>query len=82
MLTIYGRWYTFLPPQWSTIPPPLTNRLTVATSKGAGATNGLVFRVPHLVAEGNDGGRHSNWSPMLRSIPPTWPVLTLLINDN
>ena len=54
-----------------------SNRLTVATSKGAGATNVLVFRVPHLVAEGNDGGRHSNWSPMLRSIPPTWPVLTL-----
>ena len=25
MLAIYGRWYTFLPPQWSTIPPPLTH---------------------------------------------------------
>ena len=24
MLAIYARWYTFLPPQWSTIPPPLT----------------------------------------------------------
>ena len=24
MLANYARWYTFLPPQWSTIPPPLT----------------------------------------------------------
>ena len=24
MLVIHARWYTFLPPQWSTIPPPLT----------------------------------------------------------
>ena len=24
MLASYARWYTFLPPQWSTIPPPLT----------------------------------------------------------
>ena len=25
MLAIHARWYTFLPPQWSTIPPPLTH---------------------------------------------------------
>ena len=25
MLGNYARWYTFLPPQWSTISPPLTN---------------------------------------------------------
>ena len=24
MLANYARWYTFLPPQWSTIPSPLT----------------------------------------------------------
>ena len=24
MLASYARWYTFLPPQWPTIPPPLT----------------------------------------------------------
>ena len=28
MLASYARWYTFLPPQWSTIPPPLTDHLT------------------------------------------------------
>ena len=27
MLANYARWYTFLPPQWSTIPPPLTTIL-------------------------------------------------------
>ena len=28
MLANYARWYTFLPPQWSTIPPPLTLVIT------------------------------------------------------
>ena len=27
MLANYARWYTFLPPQWSTIPPPLTPQI-------------------------------------------------------
>ena len=31
MLASHARWYTFLPPQWSTIPPPLTftNRIPI-----------------------------------------------------
>ncbi len=29
MLANCGRWYTFLPPQWSTIPPPLTPGLNL-----------------------------------------------------
>ena len=32
MLASYARWYTFLPPQWSTIPPPLTIYLTLIAS--------------------------------------------------
>ena len=36
MLAIYGRWYTFLPPQWSTIPPPLTLELSLTEHREAG----------------------------------------------
>ena len=36
MLANYARWYTFLPPQWSTIPPPLTPHWSYRLPKPTG----------------------------------------------
>ena len=41
MLANYARWSTFLPPQWSTIPPPLTLRGRNEISD-ASTDNGIV----------------------------------------
>ncbi|GEM_PF-1486882 len=40
MLASYVRWYTFLPPQWSTIPPPLTDGRSFQRPDPAGSRAG------------------------------------------